>query len=701
MQCIAGIQCSSTQDKLYPLRSECVIELIEVFADFEIEHTQQHRKDRTCKFPLTMQITASINAKKEVLYIAGWSLQCTAGIQHFVAVNRKIMSLYDKTKTSHPQSACLMGSPCERGARAEAGGIVARLKLWRALVVFQPIASYAFSRLSTLPSLSDTSLYLAFVALPMSAQSNNNSNDQVVTGYSNDLIGFQEYNSNKKRQHQPQQSSHSHQHSHSCSSATATATKKPRTTSTKCEDVENSTEASKTCRPRKNQTICTVCEKPGDLLMCDGACLRSFHPDCIGSASLPTPGSRWECDDCLNQQNSCFACKKRGIVNMDLLKCKVHQCGKFYHYKCVSEFPLAKMVNTKSPRFNCPLHYCAQCGVSGDGKQSVHCFRCPTAFHVICMPCAPGVKNLTKSKVTRKTGLILCPKHHGDPLPSATVGQTSSSCSSSVTTSPCLGHKQQQQSKYEDYEEAMPQQVYYQQNTASTYLAPVSPISSPPYSPVESSRYSSDFTSSSPSSPVHSYYSGSEPSTPHHDPFYQSSRFNYSYHQQKLNLEKVKLDLIEQQQIQQQQQGYRRSSFGSSSSSTGGFKINNYGSNFVPSISTAPSPALSRSNSSEHLFEDLMASSLVNLKATTTTTTTTTTTAASSECSRGLVEKFHEFSRKKSGMPSNHHHLLNSSDSIPTVNSENDTPFQFKSSSTHHAFKDILHQVPSRNMPTF
>ncbi|KYQ89629.1 PHD zinc finger-containing protein [Tieghemostelium lacteum] len=165
-------------------------------------------------------------------------------------------------------------------------------------------------------------------------------------------------------------------------------------------------------RRRKNEIICAICEKPNNLLMCDGQCLRSFHVECLGLKGVQpnfNTDQQWECDDCVNDQNICFSCKQRGIIGMDLMKCKVHQCGKFYHYKCVSEFKLAKLINTKTPRFNCPLHYCGGCGVSGDGKQSVHCVRCPTAYHVICMP--PGVKMLTKSKETRKTGLVICPKH--------------------------------------------------------------------------------------------------------------------------------------------------------------------------------------------------------------------------------------------------------------------------------------------------
>lgn len=80
--------------------------------------------------------------------------------------------------------------------------------------------------------------------------------------------------------------------------------------------------ATRTCL--QNDYVCGVCERPGDLLLCDGKhliycwcarsatpliicptrlphlhtgpCLRSFHMECL---KLPrTPGNKWECVDC-------------------------------------------------------------------------------------------------------------------------------------------------------------------------------------------------------------------------------------------------------------------------------------------------------------------------------------------------------------------------------------------------------------------
>ncbi|KAF2076526.1 hypothetical protein CYY_002140 [Polysphondylium violaceum] len=293
-----------------------------------------------------------------------------------------------------------------------------------------------------------------------------------------------------------------------------------------------SVEEEKPKRGRKNETICTICEKGGDLLMCDGLCLRSFHLSCLGPNANITLSTnydgtpKWECDDCLNTQNICFSCKKRGIIGMDLMKCKVHQCGKFYHYKCVGEYKLAKLINTKTPRFNCPLHYCAVCEVSGDGKQSVHCFRCPTAYHVICMK--PGVKMLTKSKETRKTGLVLCPKHMNEPTPTSSYGGACSHPIPSLTlnnnnnNNGCHNHNQNNNNNNNNNNiKPIPERrssgnslssskLLKQQNEKSssssksnsgnwmpsTFMTQ-SPISSPPYSPVESPKHYSNSAASS------------------------------------------------------------------------------------------------------------------------------------------------------------------------------------------------------------
>ncbi len=50
--------------------------------------------------------------------------------------------------------------------------------------------------------------------------------------------------------------------------------------------------------PSKKECICQVCEEPGDLLTCEGACLGTFHLPCIGLTIKPTGVFR--CDECVS-----------------------------------------------------------------------------------------------------------------------------------------------------------------------------------------------------------------------------------------------------------------------------------------------------------------------------------------------------------------------------------------------------------------
>ena len=77
--------------------------------------------------------------------------------------------------------------------------------------------------------------------------------------------------------------------------------------------------------------ICAVCELGGEMICCDGKCLRSFHPLCINLDEENIPeDSPFLCIDCENGLHRCFYCKKFD-VEIDLIKCSLPFCGKFYH----------------------------------------------------------------------------------------------------------------------------------------------------------------------------------------------------------------------------------------------------------------------------------------------------------------------------------------------------------------------------------
>ena len=80
-----------------------------------------------------------------------------------------------------------------------------------------------------------------------------------------------------------------------------------------------------------SESICALCESGGDMICCDGKCLRSFHPSCIGLREEDIPeDSPFICSDCVNGIQRCFQCKHFGVASQ-LIKCRVPFCGKFYH----------------------------------------------------------------------------------------------------------------------------------------------------------------------------------------------------------------------------------------------------------------------------------------------------------------------------------------------------------------------------------
>ena len=60
------------------------------------------------------------------------------------------------------------------------------------------------------------------------------------------------------------------------------------------------------------QDFCALCQDGGQLLCCDGPCLRAFHAECAGLKVLPE-GDTWYCPDCTNKQHVCLHCNKVGF----------------------------------------------------------------------------------------------------------------------------------------------------------------------------------------------------------------------------------------------------------------------------------------------------------------------------------------------------------------------------------------------------
>ncbi|KAK3524296.1 hypothetical protein QTP70_027035 [Hemibagrus guttatus] len=149
-------------------------------------------------------------------------------------------------------------------------------------------------------------------------------------------------------------------------------------------------------------SVCQVCEKQGDLLLCEGQCCRTFHPQCI---DLTEPQSRkFLCQQCTSGVHECFICKKLGG---DVRRCMVPACGKFYHGECVASHTLTVPLNRG---FRCSLHACLACFITNPNNPSIfkgrmiYCVRCPVAYHAsdYCIPAG---------SIVLSTNSIVCPNH--------------------------------------------------------------------------------------------------------------------------------------------------------------------------------------------------------------------------------------------------------------------------------------------------
>ncbi|KAI3373285.1 hypothetical protein L3Q82_006592 [Scortum barcoo] len=143
------------------------------------------------------------------------------------------------------------------------------------------------------------------------------------------------------------------------------------------------------------ENICQVCEKTGELLLCEGQCCGAFHLPCI---SLGRGAEREVCI------HTCFVCKKR---SEDVRRCMIPVCGKFYHGECIASFAPTAPV---SRGFRCSIHVCLTCFIANPNSSSiakgrlVRCVRCPVAYHANDLCMAAGCVVLSNNS-------IICPNH--------------------------------------------------------------------------------------------------------------------------------------------------------------------------------------------------------------------------------------------------------------------------------------------------
>ncbi|XP_033125490.1 histone-lysine N-methyltransferase NSD2-like [Anneissia japonica] len=152
----------------------------------------------------------------------------------------------------------------------------------------------------------------------------------------------------------------------------------------------------------RKENVCQVCERTGELLLCEGSCCGAFHLDCIGLSVMPT--GTFKCDECISGVHSCFICKKGDDT---VKRCNVSVCGKFYHESCVKTFPQTRFDNRG---FICPLHTCTACAAENpkNPKSSkgrlMRCVRCPTAYHY-------GDACIAAGSMVLASNAIVCSRH--------------------------------------------------------------------------------------------------------------------------------------------------------------------------------------------------------------------------------------------------------------------------------------------------
>ena len=93
----------------------------------------------------------------------------------------------------------------------------------------------------------------------------------------------------------------------------------------------------------KNDWVCSICRHmetadESDLVLCDGACMRSFHLSCLSSQGVlaaDLAADSWKCIECVNNRHTCYYCGEEGADEQEVKCCHAVNCGKFYHYSCL------------------------------------------------------------------------------------------------------------------------------------------------------------------------------------------------------------------------------------------------------------------------------------------------------------------------------------------------------------------------------
>ncbi|KAK3132428.1 hypothetical protein QOZ80_6AG0521300 [Eleusine coracana subsp. coracana] len=195
-------------------------------------------------------------------------------------------------------------------------------------------------------------------------------------------------------------------------------------------------------------SICAICDNGGDLLCCDGPCMRSFHAKegtgedsyCVtlGYTEAEVQAMKiFLCENCKYKQHQCYICgalEPSDGAAAKVFLCNNATCGHFYHPKCVAQLlhPNKKieaseleMQIEKGCSFTCPIHWCFRCKGLEDRTQEplqfAVCRRCPRSYHRKCLPRGISFEDnedediITRAWELPKRILIYCLDHEIDP----------------------------------------------------------------------------------------------------------------------------------------------------------------------------------------------------------------------------------------------------------------------------------------------
>ncbi|XP_006279466.2 protein ENHANCED DOWNY MILDEW 2 [Capsella rubella] len=198
------------------------------------------------------------------------------------------------------------------------------------------------------------------------------------------------------------------------------------------------------------ESVCAICDNGGELMCCEGSCLRSFHAtkkdgedslcDSLGFTKMQVEAiQKYFCPNCEHKIHQCFICKNLGSSDnsagaAEVFQCVSATCGYFYHPRCVTRrLPLGNKEECEAlerqiiaGEFTCPLHKCSVCE-SGEVKtdsnlQFAVCRRCPKSYHRKCLPRELSFQDIEEEDIFTRAWdgllhnrvLIYCQEHEID-----------------------------------------------------------------------------------------------------------------------------------------------------------------------------------------------------------------------------------------------------------------------------------------------